>query len=95
LYNRLEATLPDEVRIASVRPKLDPKRGIILTIIVVARNVEDINLFLDKLQATDAFAQLQKLDERFDEQNQLQATIESVYKPTAARPSAEGEGTDR
>jgi len=95
LLNRLEATEPDDVRVSSLRPKLDAKRGIVLTIVVLARNVEDINLFIDRLQATGAFAQLQKLDERFDEQNQLQATIESVYTPTLAHPVAEGEGTDR
>ncbi len=74
-----------------MRPKLDPKRGIVLTIIVFARSVDDINLFIDKLEATGAFAQLQKLDERLDDQNQLQATIEGVYTPMAAHPGAEGE----
>jgi Tfp pilus assembly protein PilN len=95
LLNRLETTLPDDVRVATLRPKLDPKRGIVLTIIVFARNVDDINLFIDKLETTGAFAQLQKLDERTDEQSQLQATIEGVYTPMAAHPSAEGEGADR
>src|SRR5438105_309511 len=34
LFNHFETTLPDEVRLTSVRPKLDPKRGIVLIITV-------------------------------------------------------------
>ncbi|MEP7305409.1 MAG: hypothetical protein ABJA98_07840 [Acidobacteriota bacterium] len=95
LLNRLETTLPDDVRVATLRPKLDPKRGIVVTIILFAKGVDDVNLFIDKLEATGAFAQLQKLDERLDDQNQLQATIEGVYTPSGARPAAEGEGAER
>ena len=45
LVNRLEATLPDDVRITSIRPKVDPKRGTIVTLAVVARNVDDIRSY--------------------------------------------------
>jgi hypothetical protein len=57
--------------------------------------VDDANLFIDNLEATGAFAQLQKLDERLDDQNQLQTTIEGVYTPANARPGTEGEGAER
>ncbi len=33
LFNRFETTEPDEVRITAVRPRLDPKRGTVVTII--------------------------------------------------------------
>jgi Tfp pilus assembly protein PilN len=95
LLNRFESTLPDDVRIATMRPKLDLKRGIVLTVVVFARSVDDINLFIDRLEATKAFAQLQKLDERIDEQNQLQATLEGVYTPANARSAGEGERPER
>ena len=90
LFNRLETTLPDDVRIGTMRPKLDQKRGIVLTIIVFAKNVDDVNRFIDNLETTGAFAQLQKLDERLDEQDQLQATVEGIYTPSNARPAVEG-----
>lgn len=90
LTNTFETTLPDEVRIAAMRPQLDPTRGIVLTIIVFAGGVEDVNLFIDNLQATGAFAQLQKLEERIDEKNQLQATLEGVYTPGAGRRAGGG-----
>ena len=96
LLNLFETTLPDQVRIATLRPKLDAKRGIVLTIIVFGRDVEDINQFVDNIEATHAFTQLQKLDERFDEQGELQATIEGVYTPsTASRKEKPAEGTER
>jgi hypothetical protein len=96
LLNRLETTLPDDVRIASMRPKLDMKRGIVVTIIVFAKDkVDDVNLFIDRLEATGAFTQLQKLDEHLNDENQLEATIEGVYSPAAARPGSEGEAAER
>jgi Tfp pilus assembly protein PilN len=89
LFNRLETTLPDDVRITAIRPKLDPKRGTVLTIIVAARSVEEINMFIANLDATGAFTELEKRDEQIDEQNQLLASLQAVYTPTAAR-AAEG-----
>src|SRR5207244_9865977 len=41
LVNRLETTLPDDARITAIRPKVDPKRGTVVTLIVAARNVDD------------------------------------------------------
>ena len=85
-------TMPDDARIIGVRPQLDPKRGVVLTSIVLAEGVEDINLFIDNLDATGAFTQLQKLDERVNEDGQLQATLEGIYAPAAARKAGEGAG---
>ena len=42
LFNRFETTLPDDVRITSVRPKVDTVKGTTLTITVVAKTVEDV-----------------------------------------------------
>ena len=91
LYNRFETTVPDDVRFLSTRSKLDPKRGIVLTIIIVAKTVDDINKFVDNLEATGAFTDVQKLDEHLDEeQNQWTSTLEPTYTPANARPAAEG-----
>jgi len=92
LFNRFETTEPDEVRITAVRPRLDPKRGTMVTISIVARTVDDVNQFIDRLEATGAFTQLVRLDEHLDENQQglWQATLEGVYKSGAAQPPAEG-----
>lgn len=92
LFNLFETTMPDDARIAGVRPQLDPKRGIVVTVNLVAKEVDDVNRFIDNLEATGAFAQLEKLGEDVDEDNTLKATIEGVYTPAAARRAAEGAG---
>jgi len=89
LFNRFEMALPDDVHFSTVRPKLEAKRGIVITIVVDAKSVTDVNLFIERLEASGAFAELQKLDESVDEQNELQATLEGVYMPQAA-PHADG-----
>ena len=89
LFNHFETTLPDEARITSVRPKLDPKRGIVLTITVVARSVGDVNQLMENLEATGAFTELLPLD-HFDDQGLLEATIETMYTPGNARPATPG-----
>ena len=81
LFNQFETTLPDDVRITSVRPTLDPKRGIVLTMSVVARKVEDVDRFMQNLEATGAFRELNPTEDRPDEEGLINAIIESVYKP--------------
>jgi Tfp pilus assembly protein PilN len=80
------------VRITAVRPKIDPKRGTVITITVMARGVDDVNEFIDNLEATGAFAQLVRVDEHIEEsqQDQWQATVEGIYRPDGARPAGEG-----
>ena len=92
LFNRFETTLPDAVRITAVRPKVDPKRGNVLTIIVVARGVDDVNQFMENLEGTGAFADLLSRQEHINEQGQLEASLETIYVPSAARPGTENVG---
>ena len=91
LLNRFETTIPDEVRITAVRPKLDPKRGFLLTIVVVAKGVDEVNQFIENLEATGAFAELHSADEHVDEQNQLEASLAAIYLPMAAASDRDGE----
>lgn len=81
LFNRFETTLPDDVRITTVRPNLDKDRGIVLTINVVARGVEDVERFINNLDATKVFTDLLTVEDHYDEQGVLLATIETVYRP--------------
>jgi Tfp pilus assembly protein PilN len=91
LFNRFEMTLPDDVRITAIQPKVDPKRGIVLTIVVAAKGVDDVNQFLENLDASGAFVEVQAPDNHFDDQGQLEATLKTVYKPTAT-PAGTGSG---
>ena len=90
LFNRFETTLPDEVRIASVRPHVDRDRGIILAINVTARSVDDVNTFIANLESTGAFMNIRPADERTDEAGMLQSSLEAVYLPTTGKPAVRG-----
>jgi len=89
LLNQFEATLPEDARITSVRPVADARRGNILTITVVARGVDDVDQFMEHLEATGAFKGLLSREERVNDDGQLEATLQAVYSPaprTGAKP---------
>lgn len=90
LFNVFEKTLPDDVRITALRPKVD--RGQFgITITVVARGVEDLNTFMNNLDATGAFARVgSSIEERVNDQGQLQAAVEAVYKPSSGHAAGRG-----
>jgi len=84
LLNRFETTLPDQVRIVAVRPKVDKRAGTLLVIAVVARGTDDMSQFMDKLEATGAFKELRGTsEERYNDKGLLEGTIETRYLPPA------------
>ncbi len=93
LFNRFEATLPADVRITSLRQSLDRVRGIVLTISVLARNVNDVNQFMEKLSETGAFADVLATDERMNpESGQLEVLLQAVYRPSSVQAPATSAG---
>jgi type IV pilus assembly protein PilN len=90
LFNRLETTLPDDVRITAIQPRLDPKRGIVLTLMVLAKGVDDVNQFMENLETTGAFADLIAHENHFDEQGQLAAALDTSYRPVATPSNTRG-----
>jgi len=85
LLNRLETTLPPDVHIVALRPKVDRKNGTVLTINVLARSVDDVDVFMNNLEATSAFKSIGSREDRFNEQGLLESSIESTYVPAAAK----------
>ena len=88
LLNRFETTLPDDVRISSVSPRVDRENGIMLRVNVKARGVEDVQDFMEKLEATGAFKDAQPMQDHVDEEGQLETTLDMGYVPAAAKPAA-------
>lgn len=89
LLNRFETTLPEDARITSVRPIDDPRRGNVLTITVVAKGVDEVNQFMERLEATGAFRGLLSREEHVNDDGQLEASLEAIYAPppqTGAKP---------
>jgi Tfp pilus assembly protein PilN len=88
LFNQFETTFPDNVRISAVRPRLDDKGGLVLTINVVAQSVDDVDTLISNLEGTGSFSNLLSVEERFNPDGMLEATLEGHYVPRAAPPAA-------
>ncbi len=88
LLNRLETTLPPDVHIVALRPKVDRKNGTVLTINVLARSVDDVDVFMNNLEATGAFRSIGSREDHFNEQGLLESSIESTYVPASAKEPA-------
>jgi type IV pilus assembly protein PilN len=93
LFNRFERTLPDDVRITAVHPAVDKDRRIVLTVNVLAREVDDVNQFMESLDKTNAFEELHSRQERLSEEGQIESVLEMVYRPQVnpaeARPASD------
>ena len=57
-----------------------------LTIGVLARGVDDVNEFMERLEATGAFAKLLSSEERVSDAGQLIAVLECEYVHAASSP---------
>ena len=85
LFNRFEMTLPDEVRITAVRPKVE-KNETTLSIAVVARSVEDVSQFMQNLENTGAFHAVgSRINEHVNEHGELEVIFEAGYGPAPGK----------
>jgi Tfp pilus assembly protein PilN len=89
LLNQFETTFPDNVRIAAVKPAVDDKGGLVLTINVVARSVNDVDELIGNLETTGSFTNLLSVQEHFNADGMLEATLDGHYVPRPAKPAAE------
>lgn len=95
-FNRIEATLPPDVMLTAVRPSI--KDGAThVDIGVLGRRAEDIDEFMEKLEATGAFQEIIPATQDRTEEGLFRVAIQSVYNggqnapdPPAATPPAKG-----
>ena len=90
LFNRLEMTLPPDVRMTSVQPQIE-EGEVSLSIVVVGRRVEDIDRFIENLEDTGAFQEVLARQEEATEDRMYRATLLGRYV-TVAPPKAVAEG---
>ncbi len=81
LLNRLETTLPADVRIQSVRPVVDKDGNLTVAMIVLGRRAEDIEQFVEQLEGTKAFRHVYTRSESTNPQGLLEVSIEGWYLP--------------
>jgi hypothetical protein len=95
-FNRIEGTLPPDVMLTSVRPSV--KEGVThVDIGVLGRRAEDIDEFMEKLEATGAFQDIVPATQDRTDAGLFRVSIESVYsaaegdsEPAAAKAPARG-----
>jgi Tfp pilus assembly protein PilN len=84
LLNTLEATVPPNVRIQSIRPAADRNGNLTVTMVAVGRRAEDIEQLVDQLEATKSFRHLYSRSETTDQQGLLEVALEGQYVPGVA-----------
>jgi len=82
LFSQFEATLPDDVRITAVQPRLE--KGIfIVAVAIEARRAEDLDAFIEALEMTGAFRNVLATETQSNQQGLLEAILEGVYQPSS------------
>ncbi len=104
LLAQFEVTLPESVRITAVQPRVDKDGRFIVGMRVEARQIGDLEKFLEALETTGAFRNVLPSDEQATSDGMLEAVIEAVYtqqaspavgeKPAAATTTRQGAAGD-
>jgi hypothetical protein len=82
LFNRVEETLPADVRIVAVQPQIDEDGRMLVAMTTLARRFEDLSAFVERLEETGTFSGiLSRQQEAQEEDNMLRAVIQGYYNP--------------
>jgi hypothetical protein len=85
LFNQLEKTLPDEVRILSITPRVERDGRMMIAMVVVAQRAEDVDAFISQLEATKTFANLLSHQEAVNQEGMLETVMEGQYLRSPGR----------
>ena len=86
-FNRLESTMPPDVMLTSVRPSVrDGVTRVRMT--VLGRRAEDVDEFIEKLEATGAFEDVVPSQQDRTDEGLYRVAIESVYTGIEEPPPA-------
>jgi hypothetical protein len=87
-FNRIESTMPPDVMLTSVRPSV--KDGVTrVAMTVLGRRAEDIDEFIEKLEATGAFDDILPSQTDYTDEGLRRVLVESIYTGEAP-PSEQG-----
>jgi hypothetical protein len=79
LLNYFQATLPPDVRIASVTPQIDAEGRMLVAISCFTRRAEDLYEFADALESTGAFSEVLPRQLATEEDGTLRAEVQGYY----------------
>jgi hypothetical protein len=89
LLAQFETTLPESVRITAVQPRVEKDGRFMIGIRVEAREVGELEKFLDALEMTGAFHNVLTTDEQATSDGLLEAVIEGLYVQPGSAASTE------
>jgi Tfp pilus assembly protein PilN len=87
-FNFIEATLPPDVMLLAVRPTVK-NEATRITMTVLSRRPEDIDEFIEKLEATGAFENVLPSQADPTDGGLQRAVLDSVYTGPGAEPAAD------
>jgi Tfp pilus assembly protein PilN len=91
-FNQIEATIPPDVMLTSVRPSF--KDGVTsVSMVVLGRQAADVDEFVEKLEATGAFENVLTANSELTDAGLQRATIHSQYVGNIPEPEATGSTT--
>ncbi len=94
LFNRLETTLPPDVRLVQVQPQTNAEGQLILSLTVVSRKIEDLDDFIIGLEATGAFSGVLSRSDEALEDGTIVSTLQGYYVDAAKPPTPSSEPAD-
>lgn len=88
LFAHFEATLPPDVRITAVQPRIE-ENTFVIGVGVEARRAEDLDAFVEALETGGAFQNVLAVTEQTTDDGLIEAIVEASYVPPARKPVSE------
>jgi hypothetical protein len=94
LFAHFEATLPPDVRVTAVQPRLERNGDFVIAIGVEARRPEDLDAFIESLEDRGGFRDVLSIQEQTADTGLIAAVIQGTYQPPP-RSAAPAQGGGR
>jgi hypothetical protein len=89
LFAQFEATLPPDVRITAIQPRLDREDAFIVAVGLQARRPEDLDAFVEALETGGTFHDVLAVKEQTGDDGLIAAIVEGAYVPPAREAAAD------
>ena len=87
LFAQFEATLPPDVRITAVQPRIE-ENNFVIGVGVEARRAEDLDAFVEALETGGSFQNVLAVKEQTGEGGLIEAIVEAKYVPRSREATA-------
>ena len=81
LFGQFESTLPPDVRITTVQPRVEPEGAFVVAIGLEAKQAEDLDAFVEALETSGAFHNVLAIKEQSGATGLIEAIAEGTYVP--------------